>query len=62
MEHDTKIDTLKMGAGAAAGVYSYFTLNEWVAIFTILYLLLQIGLLLPKYWQAVSVFFSKDKK
>jgi len=38
-------------APAAGGVVVYsLTLSEWVAALTILYLLLQIGLLIPKYW------------
>jgi hypothetical protein len=32
-------------AGAA------MTLNEWVALATIVYVVLQVGLLLPKYWR-----------
>ena len=31
-------------------VYAGMTLNEWVALATLVYVLLQIGLLLPKYW------------
>lgn len=37
---------------AAGGVVVYsLTLSEWVAVVTIVYLLLQIGLLVPKYWR-----------
>lgn len=37
---------------ATAGVsLSFFTLNEWVQIFTIMFLVLQIILLVPKYAQ-----------
>ncbi len=29
------------------------TLYDWIALLTILYLMLQIGLLVPKYWTGV---------
>lgn len=35
------------GAGAAA---SFMSLNEWVALATLVFIILQIGLLIPKYW------------
>ena len=41
-----KTGAVGLGAGA-----SFITLNEWVAIATLIFILLQIGLLLPKYWQ-----------
>lgn len=47
---DEKIAAAKMGVGAAGVAIFGFTLNEWVAICTIIYFILQIGLLLPKYW------------
>lgn len=48
--HDEKMAALKMGGGVAGLTIYGITLNEWVAICTILYFVLQIGLLLPKYW------------
>jgi hypothetical protein len=39
----------KMGVGLAGGALSAITLNEWVAIATLVYLVLQIGLLAPSY-------------
>lgn len=32
-------------------IVSGMTINDWIAIATLSYLLLQIGLLLPKYWR-----------
>lgn len=47
-------------SGAAAGVTIYgLTLNEWVAICTIIYCVLQIGLLLPKYWALLRKLWSR---
>jgi len=40
--------TTAVGGGAVA---SYLTLNEWVAIATLAFIALQVGLLIPKYWQ-----------
>lgn len=39
-------------------VYGY-TLNEWVAILTALYLLGQLGLLVPKYWQNLPAYLRR---
>ena len=36
-----------------AGSFYGLTLNEWVAMATLFYVALQIGLLLPKYWRLV---------
>lgn len=36
--------------GPPAGLIAGLTLNDWVALITILYVTLQVGLLLPKYW------------
>ncbi|MGB8601289.1 MAG: hypothetical protein WCD42_03745 [Rhizomicrobium sp.] len=40
---------IKITPAAAGTIYSQLTLNDWVAIITIAYVALQIGLLLPKY-------------
>ena len=42
---------VKMGIGAGGAVFYGLTLNEWVALATLVYLALQIGLLMPKYWR-----------
>lgn len=41
------------GGSILVGAYG-LTLSDWVAIATILYMILQIGLLLPKYWALIS--------
>ncbi len=50
--------TTVAGGGAVA---SYLTLNEWVAIATLAFILLQTGLLVPKYWQLYKM-WRKGKK
>lgn len=44
---------VKMGIGAGGAVFYGLTLNEWVALATLVYLAMQIGLLVPKYWRLV---------
>jgi hypothetical protein len=53
MDHEDKIAALKVSVGAGSAAIYGLTLNEWVAIFTIAYLVLQIGLLLPKYYRNI---------
>ena len=39
-------------APAIAGATIYgFTLQDWVAVATLVYVALQVGLLMPKYWR-----------
>lgn len=40
----------KITPAIGGGALTVFTLNEWVALATFIYVLLQSGLLLPKYW------------
>lgn len=47
---DLKASVARMGAGGLLAWYSTYTLQDWVAIVTIAYIILQIGLLIPKYW------------
>lgn len=49
MNIDPAAASVKMGIAGTGAVASYMTLNEWVALFTLLYVILQIGLLIPKY-------------
>lgn len=49
--HEDQAAMVKMGIGAGGAVFYGLTLNEWVAVATLLYLAMQIGLLVPKYWR-----------
>ena len=53
--NEEKITAIKTGFG---GLIYGLTLNEWVAISTIVFFTLQSGLLLPKYWRLIK---GKDK-
>lgn len=49
-------------APAIAGAMIYgLTLQDWVAIVTILYVILQVGLLLPKYWRLFRDWRNRGK-
>lgn len=56
---EDKIAMAKMGVAAGGFTISSLTLNEWVALLTICYLLLQMGLLIPKYVQMVRDYFGR---
>lgn len=51
IDTEEKSAAAKATIGVGGAVTAHLTLNEWVALITILYLFLQIGLLAPKYWQ-----------
>lgn len=59
--HEDKAAVVKMGIGASGAVFYGLTLNEWVAIATLAYMALQIGLLLPKYWKLVTEWLKGRK-
>lgn len=50
MNEDAKIAAVKTGAVGLAGALG-MSMNDVVAILTAIFILLQIGLLLPKYWR-----------
>ena len=52
---------IKMLVGAALAFLTSVTLNEWVGVATLVYFVLQIGLLLPKYKtvQRLLAWFSR---
>ena len=61
IDREGQIASIKIGIGAT-GVAAYgLTLNEWVAAITIIYLILQIGLLIPKYVQIVRGYFKGNR-
>jgi len=48
---DEKIAAVKIAIGGGGALIYGYTLNEWVAVITIVYMVLQIILLLPKYYE-----------
>lgn len=52
MPDDVKAATLNTSGGLV--VYGV-TLNDWVAILTVVYLIAQLGLLAPKYWEKLPL-------
>lgn len=59
--HEDQAAVVKMGIGAGGAVFYGLTLNEWVAVATLLYLAMQIGLLVPKYWRLVIGWWKGGK-
>lgn len=45
---------VKIAPAAAGAVWTGLTLNEWVAVVTIIYVAAQAGLLVPKYWDLLK--------
>lgn len=59
MDIDGKVETARLSV-AAGGLMLYgITLNEWVAIATLIYLFIQIVVLLPKAVESVRVLIRK---
>ena len=63
MDHDTKVQTASTVGNTVAGVAVWqWTLNDWVAFLTLVYLVMQIVLLAPKYYKAWECFHKKFRK
>lgn len=62
IDSEIKDTALRMGGGGVMAMMSALTLNQWVAIFTIIYFLLQIGLLIPRYIEIFKEIFRKPVK
>ena len=61
MHDDAKTAAVKMSVGAGGALLSGLTLNEWVAVATLIYVVMQIGLLVPKYWRmAMAIMRGED--
>lgn len=58
---DEHLAAAKIAVGGGGALLYGLTLNEWVAILTIAYMVLQIGLLLPKYYGMIKKWLSKDR-
>jgi hypothetical protein len=52
MPDDVKVAALNTSGGLA--VYG-ITLNDWIGILTAIYLLAQLGLLVPRYWERMPL-------
>jgi len=59
MDADSKIEAARIG-GAAVGLTAYgITLNEWVALATLVYLIIQIFILAPKAVAIIKSWFKQ---
>ena len=57
MPDEVKTAAVKMSVGAGGAVAAGLTLNEWVALATLVYVVMQIGLLVPKYWHLLATWW-----
>ncbi len=48
--HEEASVAAKIAPAIGGAAWAGLTLNEWVAIATLVYVVAQIGLLVPKYW------------
>jgi len=51
--------SVKVAPAISGSVLYAITLQEWVAIVTIAYVVLQIGLLIPKYYNGIKKLLKK---
>lgn len=62
IDREDQVAALKITTVAGGAAASALSLNDWVAILTILYLVFQIGLLLPKYVQIARDWLKNRSK
>jgi hypothetical protein len=48
---EEKLASMKVAPAIAGATIYGLTLQDWVAIVTLIYVALQVGLLLPRYWR-----------
>lgn len=61
-EHADKFGEVRLAGAVGMGSWYYVTAEDVVLYLTILYLLLQIGIIIPKYMPLVRKYFGKNKK
>lgn len=61
-QHADKLGEVRLAGAVAMGSWYYVTAEDLVLYLTILYLLLQIGIIIPKYMPLVKRYFGKSKK
>lgn len=59
LNEDTGLAAAKIAPAAVGTAWGALTLNEWVLVATLVYVLAQLGLLVPKYWDLFRRRFSK---
>lgn len=61
---DISVEGLKIAPPAfvTGAVLMGMTPGEWITILTLLYLVMSIGLLIPKYWAQINEWLDKFKK
>lgn len=57
LRQESAVEAVKAAPAVVGTTYSMLTLNEWVAVATLLYIVLQVGVLVHKHYH-----FVKDKR
>lgn len=61
-DDSSTVALVKMAPALGGATVAGLTMNEWAAVATIIYVLAQTGLLLPKYWTWLRRRFSKASR
>jgi len=61
-EHADKLGEVRLAGAVGMGSWYYMTAEDVVLYLTILYLLLQIGIIIPKYMPWIRKMIGKNKK
>lgn len=59
LSHETGMAMVKVTPALGGGTWYALTLNQWVAIVTIIYIVLQVGLLIPSYIKIYKTWKNK---
>lgn len=61
-DNEVKVETAKGSIAVIGASLAALTLQEWVALATLVYIVLQVGLLLPKYYGLFKKKPAKEEK
>lgn len=61
-KHDIAVESVKAAPAVAGAVAASLTLNEWVAVATGIYIVVQIAYLIRKWWREETEWGSKIKR
>ncbi|WP_225783324.1 hypothetical protein [Xenophilus sp. Marseille-Q4582] len=61
-KHDIAVESVKAAPAVAGAVAASLTLNEWVAVATGIYIVVQIAYLIRKWWREETDWGAKFKR
>ena len=60
--HDIAVESIKASPAVAGAIAASLTLNEWVAVATGIYIIVQIAYLIRKWWREETEWGAKIKR